>query len=111
MQTAQYTIEAEQHSMWEKVFSIVGLPDLTGAEAKLEIKTTRNATTALVELTEASGISFTTNTMTITLTSTQVDAIGCSGVYDVFIKPAGEDWFKLFAGRVVVNPSVTDPTV
>lgn len=108
MQVGQYTIEAEQHSAWSKIFQIIGLPDLTSAEAKMSFKKNKTDTVDTVTLTHLSGIVFAVDTATITLSAAQVDSLYCSAWYDLFIKIGG-DWIKIMEGRAVVGSSITDP--
>ncbi len=110
MQVGQYTIEADQHSAWSKVFQIVGLPDLTSAEAKMSFKKSKTDTVDTVTLTHLSGIVFAIDTATISLSASQVDSLYCSAWYDLFINVGGE-WVKIMEGRVIVGPSITDPLV
>lgn len=84
--------------------------DITGATAKLQIKTAVGAS-ALVSLTHASGLTLggTAGTIAIALTVAQIATLGAdfSGVYDLKITMASALVTRLLQGSVWVSPQVS----
>ena len=118
MATGEYNIVFRKGGAWTRTFTWErpkGTPvSLTGAEADLQIRENVDDTTALVSLSESSGITLggAAGTIIVTLTSTQTNLDIENGVYDLRIKESGGDWDYLLSGSVKVIKTVTrDPEV
>lgn len=92
------------------------LVDVTGYEARLQIREDVEDDEAVLELTDGAGITVGTNDglFTVRATATQTAALEIeTGVYDLEILPAGEeaDAIRLAEGIVFVSRNVTRPPV
>jgi hypothetical protein len=85
--------------------------NLTGYTARMQIRERVESSTALVSLTNSSGITLggAAGTVVITITATQTDALPNmkKGVYDLELVSAGGIVTRLLQGEVVVSPQVT----
>lgn len=113
MAAGKYDITLYKGGAWTRTFTWErpkGTPvNLTGAEANLQIRENVDDTTALVSLSESSGITLggAAGTIIVTLTSTQTNLDIENGVYDMRVKESGGDWDYLLEGNVKVIKTVT----
>jgi hypothetical protein len=79
--------------------------DLTGAEARFQIRRTASAPTALVSLTELAGITLQGSDLALQLSAVQTAALApgaCEMSYELQIRLPGADWWSAFYGPVQV---------
>jgi hypothetical protein len=84
--------------------------DMASFTARMQVRSTVDAATTLLSLTESAGIAINNSAKTITLTvsATATAALTfCSGVYDLEMVSQGGVVTKLLSGNVLVLPEVT----
>ncbi|WP_088319573.1 hypothetical protein [Kineosporia sp. R_H_3] len=89
----------------------LGNVDLTGASAKMQIRSHKGAEDVLLELSTENGritIDLTASTITLRLTDEETLALPwMSGVYDLFLYYSDGSQDPLLEGKVTVNREVT----
>ena len=118
--TAEYRLrDIRTGSAWEWQFSLVlrdgtsgeDTPlDLTGAEARMQIRRRVTDTVALVSLTQTSGITLTDNTLRVAVSSAQTALLQpapCDVVWDLQLRLPGGDWWTPLKGTVHVVQGVS----
>ena len=115
MPAAKHDIIIEQGATFTRTItwkdSTGAAVNLTGYTARMQIRERVDSATALVSLTQASGIALggSDGTITLTITSALTDALPNmkKGVYDLELVSSGGIVTRLIQGEVVVSPQVT----
>ena len=115
MPASIYNLNIEQGATFTRTItwkdSTGAAVNLTGYTARMQIRERVESTSALVSLTQASGITLggAAGTVVITITPTQTDALPNikKGVYDLELVSNGGIVTRLLQGEVVVSPQVT----
>ncbi len=113
MAAGKYNITIEQGATFSLQFTIKtgSTPwDLTNYSARMQIRTTVNASTALVSLTSGSGITLggVLGTVTVTIPASDTDnIIAGRQVYDLELESAGGEVWRVLEGKCTVRPEVT----
>ena len=113
MATGKYNITANQGETFNFSFTIStnSTPwDLTGYTARMQVRTTVEATDKLLDLTTTSGITLggAAGTVAITVSATSMSAL-ISGrhVYDIEVVSGGGTVTRILEGKFVVKAEVT----
>jgi hypothetical protein len=115
MPASIYNLNIEQGATFTRTItwkdSTGAAVNLTGYTARMQIRERVDSATALVSLTQASGIALggSAGTITLTITSALTDALPNmkKGVYDLELVSSGGIVTRLIQGEVVVSPQVT----
>ena len=108
-----YNISCPQGATFDRTFtvSISGVPmNLSGYTAAMQVRETYDSTTALVSLTNGSGITLggTAGTIAVLISSTASAAIADGFYsYDLEITSGGGVTDRILQGKFVVTPEVT----
>jgi len=111
----RYNLEIQQGATYSITATWAGsdgnLVNLTGYTARLQIRESYAATTTLISLTNASGITLggAAGTIAITITAAQTTALSAPGfgVYDLELVSAGGVVTRLLEGDVTISAEVT----
>jgi hypothetical protein len=114
MSAGRHNIEIEQGATWSLLLRYRAEPDtpidLTGATARMQVRTTYDADVALISLTTENGrisIAGETGEITLGIDAADTEALPAGlYVYDVEVV-RGESVTRLLAGRAKVSPEVT----
>lgn len=114
MATGKYNITANQGETFNFSFTIStdGTPwDLTGYTARMQVRTTVEATTKLLDLTSTDGditLGGVAGTVAITVSATDMAAlIAGRHVYDLEVVSAGGTVYRILEGKFSVKAEVT----
>lgn len=113
MAAGKYNITIEQGATFTLQFTIKtgSTPwDLTGYSARMQVRTSVNASATLVSLTSGSGITLggVAGTVTVTIPATDTDnIIAGRHVYDLELESAGGEVWRVLEGKCTVKPEVT----
>lgn len=115
MSASIYNLNIEQGATFTRTItwkdSTGAAINLTGYTARMQIRERVESSTALVSLTNSSGITLggAAGTVVITVTAALTDALPNmkKGVYDLELVSAGGIVTRLLQGEVVVSPQVT----
>lgn len=114
MKAGKYDITVEQGALFSLPLEFTAddvLVDLTGAQARLQARTSVSAKTKLFELTTENGgitLGGVAGTITLTMTAATTAALSFDrGVYDLEIAPVGGEPYRLLEGSVFLSREVT----
>lgn len=114
MPAGNYDLFIEQGATFKQSITwrdSVGNPvNLTGYEARLQIRTDLKSTTPIVSLTETAGITLggVLGTIELLISASDTSAIAVTkGVYDLELESSDGIVTRLLEGKVVIKPEVT----
>ena len=109
-----YNFNCEQGSTFERVIEVTNNDDtiknLDGVTGRMQVRTTIDAASAMVEFTTANGKMFINGelgTVTLSLTAAETAALTQSGVYDLELIDASGEVDRLIEGNFNLEQNVT----